>query len=299
MICNQVESTPPPCRLPSRGEVKGCSPTSQAQRKRGGKHSKRSRTRAPHRPRTLLEVRVPAELLRTRLIRTHQSPPRRAASAGAPQVHAAESVHGEGEETGMVEEGGGGPEPAATKLGQAAGARGPDHTFGVFHVTVAPRVLTHHHPLGYSPSSLSNTIVLRNEESFPGRSVLGSRRLDRSLWLRAAPGNGFETRGCPDYASMDQKPGRRTRRRHARLPSPSLRLSEMIQRNAAAERGELRPSDPSSDATKGSGGCSRSIPCESKKKEEEKKKKSDPTHTHTKSPSQNNEKRDKRGAACL
>lgn len=28
----------------------------------------------------------------------------------------------------------------------------------------------------YSPSSLSSTIVLRNEESFPGRSVLGSRR---------------------------------------------------------------------------------------------------------------------------
>ncbi|TNN86630.1 hypothetical protein EYF80_003098 [Liparis tanakae] len=32
----------------------------------------------------------------------------------------------------------------------------------------------------YSPSSLSNTIVLRNEEFFPGRSVLGSSRLHRS-----------------------------------------------------------------------------------------------------------------------
>lgn len=44
----------------------------------------------------------------------------------------------------------------------------------------------------YSPSSLSSTIVLRNEESFPARSVLGSS--GAALALRSAPGKGFETR---------------------------------------------------------------------------------------------------------
>ena len=36
----------------------------------------------------------------------------------------------------------------------------------------------------YSPSSLSNTIVLRNEESGSGRSVLGSSSLHRSVYAR-------------------------------------------------------------------------------------------------------------------
>lgn len=51
----------------------------------------------------------------------------------------------------------------------------------VCHVT--PQIITSYGRICYSPSSLSNTIVLRNEESFPGRSVLGSRGLHRSELL--------------------------------------------------------------------------------------------------------------------
>lgn len=99
-------------------------------------------------------------------------------------------------------------DPAATKWGwkqpissggswcAGSGATGKHLTCKmsvVCHVT--PRVVTSYGRRCYSPSSLSNTIVLRNEESFPGRSVLGSRRLHRSVCSELSPGNGFETRG--------------------------------------------------------------------------------------------------------
>lgn len=99
-------------------------------------------------------------------------------------------------------------DPAATKWGwkkpissggswcAGSGATGKHLTCKmsvVCHVT--PRVITSYGRRCYSPSSLSNTIVLRNEESFPGRSVLGSRRLHRSVCSELSPGNGFETRG--------------------------------------------------------------------------------------------------------
>lgn len=160
--------------------------------------------RGSQRPRTPLKLRVPAEPLQTHPSQTHQTPPRLCCLYTPPYPSSRS-----GDQPGMVgvpserkqKKKGGGCEGSRNLLPpnggsrQAAGARGPEDAFGVRNVTVAAPVRTSHGRLGYSPSSLSNTIVLRNEESFPGRSVLGSRRLDRSLWLRASPGNGFETRG--------------------------------------------------------------------------------------------------------
>lgn len=229
---------------------KAASLTSQAQTRRGAKtlraapkeESHACTAPSAHSPQSPSPSRA---LLRTRLIRIHQTPPRRALLRAHPKFTPRRAGTVGLLLKGRNGEGGGEPGTCCHQTGsrQAAGARGPDLTFGVFNVPVAPRVRTPRDPLGYSPSSLSNTIVLRNEESFPGRSVLGSRRLDRSLWLRAAPGNGFETRGCLDYASINQNPGKANRRLHARFPSPSLLLP--YQREFTEKRGGGTRRDPS------------------------------------------------------